>query len=368
VPRRSEPAEGEAADDGPVSPDAPESEHSDIDVLEPEIVEGIEWDLDEAATATRDDAVAVAEGEVAAGGEETIAALPLPSQHDRATALVPRDALGAYLAQLRQYPLLSREEEHDLAVQYFEHGDLDAAYKLITSNLRLVVMIAREYQRAFHNLLDLVQEGNVGLLEAVRNFDPYRGVRLPSYAVWWIRAYIIRYVMNNFRLVKVGTTQAQRRLFFNLQKEKARLEAKGFTATPKLIARNLGVKEKEVVEMDMRMGASEVSVDAPVQGDGDTPVIELMASPGQGTAEDAVANKEFYDLMRLKLDEFGRTLTGRDREIFEDRLLSDEPVTLQEIGERWGVSRERVRQIEEALKKRLREFLVAQVREVPDVF
>ena len=285
-----------------------------------------------------------------------------------AGALIPQDPLSTYLAEIRRYPILSREEEHELAVRYFEHDDEEAAYRLITSNLRLVVMIAREYQRAFHNLLDLVQEGNVGLLEAVRNFDPYRGVRLPSYAVWWIRAYIIRYVMNNFRLVKVGTTQAQRRLFFNLQKEKARLEAKGFTATPKLIARNLGVKEKEVVEMDMRMGASEVSVDAPVQGDGDTPVIELMASPGQGTAEDAVANKEFYDLMRLKLDEFGRTLTGRDREIFEDRLLSDEPVTLQEIGERWGVSPERVRQIEEALKKRLREFLVAQVREVPDVF
>jgi len=339
------------------------------EVLEPEIVEDIEWDLDEAATATREDAPSAVEGEPATVDEQpAVETKPLPIGHDRATALVPRDALGAYLAQLRQYPLISREEEHELAVRYFEHGDLDAAYRLITANLRLVVVIAREYQRAFHNLLDLVQEGNVGLLEAVRNFDPYRGVRLPSYAVWWIRAYIIRYVMNNFRLVKVGTTQAQRRLFFNLQKEKARLEAKGFTATPKLIARNLGVKEKEVVEMDMRMGASEVSVDAPVQGDGDTPVIELMAAPGAGTAEDVVANKELFDLMRLKLDEFGRTLEGRDREIFEDRLLAEEPVTLQEIGERWGVSRERVRQIEEALKKRLREFLVAQVREVPDVF
>jgi RNA polymerase sigma-32 factor len=305
------------------------------EVLEPEIVEELDWNLDEAATATR---------ELSADAE-------------------PADAAIEPAVELPQL-----KEEHELAVRYHEHGDLDAAYRLITSNLRLVVMIAREYQRAFHNLLDLVQEGNVGLLEAVRNFDPYRGVRLPSYAVWWIRAYIIRYVMNNFRLVKVGTTQAQRRLFFNLQKEKARLEAKGFKPTPKLIAHNLGVKEREVIEMDMRMGASEVSVDAPVQGDGDTPVIELMSAPGGATAEETVANKEFYDLMRHKLDEFGHGLEGRDREIFDERLLADEPVTLQEIGERWGVSRERVRQIEEALKKRLREFLVAQVREIPEDF
>ena len=363
-PRENEPAEEKSASHATSGP-----EHLDPEIIDPEIVEDIDWDLDQAAGATREDAGTVVQEEVPADDAEAVAELkPLPIGNDRATALVPRDALGSYLAQLRQYPLLSREEEHEFAVRYFEHGDLDAAYKLITSNLRLVVMIAREYQRAFHNLLDLVQEGNVGLLEAVRNFDPYRGVRLPSYAVWWIRAYIIRYVMNNFRLVKVGTTQAQRRLFFNLQKEKARLEAKGFTATPKLIARNLGVKEKEVVEMDMRMGASEVSVDAPVQGDGDTPVIELMAAPGQARPRMSLRTGSSTTLMRHKLDEFGRALEGRDREIFEHRLLADEPVTLQEIGERWGVSRERVRQIEEALKKRLREFLVAQVREVPDVF
>ena len=135
-------------------------------------------------------------------------------------ALVPQDPLSTYLAEIRRYPVLSREEEHELALRYFEHDDQDAAYRLITSNLRLVVIVAREYQRAFHNLLDLVQEGNVGLLEAVKQFDPYRGVRLPSYAVWWIRAYVIRYVMNNFRLVKVGTTQAQRRLFFNLKRRR----------------------------------------------------------------------------------------------------------------------------------------------------
>ena len=173
---------------------------------------------------------------------ESASAAKVPAIPDKySSALVTRDALGAYLAEIRKYPILSREEEHELALLYHETGDTDAAMRLITSNLRLVVMVAREYQRAIHNLLDLIQEGNVGLLEAVKQFDPHRGVRLPSYAVWWIRAYVIRYVMNNFRLVKVGTTQAQRRLFFNLQKEKVRLEREGFTPTAKLIAENAGL-------------------------------------------------------------------------------------------------------------------------------
>jgi RNA polymerase sigma-32 factor len=224
-------------------------------------------------------------------------------------------------------------------------------------------MIAREYQRAFHDLLDLVQEGNVGLLEAVKQFDPYRGVRFPSYAVWWIRAYVIRHVMNNFRLVKVGTTQAQRRLFFNLQKEKARLEAKGFTPTPGMLAESLGVKPKEVIEMDMRMGAgAEVSVDAPVSGEGDAKVLDTLPSQ-TASVEDTVADSEFFSLMTEKLGEFRERLEGRDLEIFDERLVGEDPITLQELGDRYGVSRERVRQIEEALKGRLREFLVDAVRD-----
>src|SRR6266446_1499485 len=158
---------------------------------------------------------------------------------DSSSSLVPFDPLQRYLAEIRRYPLLTREEEHDLAVRFQREGDVAAAYRLVTGNLRLVVMIAREYQRSFRALLDLIQEGNIGLMEAVKKFDPYRGIRFPSYAVWWIRAYIIRYLMNNFRMVKVGTTQAQRRLFFNLQKEKQRIEREGFEITPKLIARRL---------------------------------------------------------------------------------------------------------------------------------
>lgn len=282
-------------------------------------------------------------------------------------ALVPADALSRYLAEIRTYPILTREEEHELAVRYFEQGDRAAAVKLVTSNLRLVVMVAREYQRAFHNLLDLIQEGNVGLLEAVKQFDPYRGVRFPSYAVWWIRAYVIRYVMNNFRLVKVGTTQAQRRLFFNLKKEKARLEALGFQPTAARIAESLGVKEKEVIEMDQRLGASsEVSVETPLGHDsGAGTILDLLPS-ASGSAEAEVSEGEFFALMKEKLEEFAVTLKGREAEIFRDRLVAEDPLTLQELGDRYGVSRERVRQMEAALKKKLREYLVSQVRDLDE--
>jgi len=324
---------------------------------QPEVVEAELVDDDEPLEPIAD------EGDSeAADRSQQEAAKAEPIDAGTGAALVRLDPLSAYMAEIRRYPVLSREEEHELAVRYRETGDTDAAYRLITSNLRLVVMVAREYVRAFQNLLDLVQEGNIGLLEAVKQFDPYRGVRLPSYAVWWIRAYIIRYVMNNFRLVKIGTTQAQRRLFFNLQKEKARLEALGFKPTPKLIAENLGVKEKEVVEMDQRMGASEASVNATLPGS-DTPMIDLLPADST-TAEDEVARTEFVSLMRSKLAEFGQSLDGREREIFDERLTAEEPVTLQELGERYGVSRERVRQIEEGLKKRLREFLVSQMRDL----
>jgi RNA polymerase sigma-32 factor len=292
--------------------------------------------------------------------------LPVPKPADHA-ALAPSDALSRYLSEIRAYPVLSREEEHEIALRYFHHHDPEAAVRLVTANLRLVVIVAREYQRAFHNLLDLIQEGNVGLLEAVKQFDPYRGVRFPSYAVWWIRAYVIRYVMNNFRLVKVGTTQAQRRLFFNLKKEKARMEALGFTPSSKEIADQLGVKEKEVIEMDQRLAtSSEVSVETPLGHDsGAGTMLDLLPSPGQ-SAEDDVSEGEFYALMKEKIEEFGAKLKGREAEIYRERLVAEEPLTLQELGDRYGVSRERVRQMEAAVKRKLREYLVSQVRDLDE--
>jgi RNA polymerase sigma-32 factor len=284
-------------------------------------------------------------------------------------ALVPIDNLARYLAEIRRIPVLSREEEHELAVDWKEKGDRQAAWRLVTSNLRLVVMVARDYQRAVHNLLDLVQEGNVGLLEAVKQFDPYRGVRFPSYAVWWIRAYIIRYIMNNWRMVKVGTTQAQRKLFFNLQKERDRLEREGFSPDPKLIADRLGVKESEVVEMEQRLSSRDLSVDAPVSEGEDGTFLDFLSGP-ERTA-DTVADQEYHRLVREKALDFKKTLTGKDLVIFERRLEAlmkdEEPATLQEIGDSYGITRERIRQIEARLKKKLGAYLREQIPDIKDI-
>ena len=271
-------------------------------------------------------------------------------------ALVPFDALQRYLSEIRHYPVLTREEEHDLAVQYKELGDIEAAYKLVRSNLRLVVMIAREYERAFRNLLDLIQEGNIGLMESLKNFDPYRGVRFPSYAVWWIRAYIIRYLMNNWRMVKVGTTQAQRRLFFNLQKEKEKLEAEGFVPGAKLIAQRLDVKESEVIEMDQRLSGRDLSTDAPM-GEGETTTLLNTLTDDSPTPEESLAEEEYRQAIKERLKTFGEGLKDKERVVFRERLMAEQPLTLREIGERYGISRERVRQIEHRVKKKLKSYL-----------
>jgi RNA polymerase sigma-32 factor len=284
-------------------------------------------------------------------------------------ALVPLDNLSRYLAEIRRIPVLTREEEHALAVRWREKGDRQAAWQLVTANLRLVVMVARDYQRAVHNLLDLVQEGNVGLLEAVKQFDPYRGVRFPSYAVWWIRAYIIRYIMNNWRMVKVGTTQAQRKLFFNLQKERERLEREGFAPDPKLIADRLGVKEAEVVEMEQRLASRDLSVDAPVSEGEEATFLDFL--PGPERTADAVADQEYHRLVREKAAEFKKTLGGKDLVIYERRLEAlmrdEEPATLQEIGDDYGITRERVRQIEARLKRKLGAYLREQIPDIKDI-
>jgi RNA polymerase sigma-32 factor len=283
----------------------------------------------------------------------------------RRKALVPFDPLQRYLSEIRRFALLSREEEHRLAVQYKEYGDVEAAYKLVTANLRLVVMIAREYQKAFKNLLDLIQEGNMGLMEAVKNFDPYRGVRFPSYAVWWIRAYMIRYIMNDWRMVKIGTTQAQRKLFFNLQKEKDRIEAEGLTPGPKLLAQRLNVKEDEVVEMEQRLASRDLSVDVPIGDDEQATMLSFLQDAKQ-TPEEEIAETQYRDLLRDKMEQFAKGLKDKELVIYRERLLNEDPLTLREIGEKYGISRERVRQIEERVKKKLKNYL-KDFRDVTDV-
>jgi RNA polymerase sigma-32 factor len=274
----------------------------------------------------------------------------------RDKALVPFDPLQRYLTEIRRFPLLNREDEHELAVRYKEYGDVEAAYKLVTSNLRLVVMIAREYQKAFKNLLDLIQEGNMGLMEAVKNFDPYRGVRFPSYAVWWIRAYMIRYIMNDWRMVKIGTTQAQRKLFFNLQKEKEKIEAEGLTPGPKLLAQRLNVKEDEVVEMEQRLAGRDLSVDVPIGDDEEATLLSFLQDTKK-TPEEEFAETQYRELLRDKMEQFAKSLKDKELVIYRERLLNDDPLTLREIGEKYGISRERVRQIEERVKKKLKTYL-----------
>src|SRR5262245_34418848 len=288
----------------------------------------------------------------------------------RGGSLARRDPLAAYMSETRRYPLLTPEEEHALAVKLVEHGDTAAARRLIEANLRLVVKIAYEYRRAHKNLLDLVQEGNVGLIQAVGKFDPYRGVKLSSYAAFWIRAYILKFILNNWRLVKIGTTQAQRKLFFNLRKEREKLEQLGFQPTSALLAEKLDVPEKEVVEMERRLAAPEASLDAPVGGGGDDEGTRTRLDylPSEDDRPDrAVAQSEFSQLLRGKLESFAQTLEGREQTIFRERWLTDEPLTLQEIGDRYQVSRERARQLERRMLDRLKKYLEAELGTSVDI-
>ncbi|MEZ4362348.1 MAG: RNA polymerase factor sigma-32 [Kofleriaceae bacterium] len=278
-----------------------------------------------------------------------------------------RDPLAIYMAETRRYPLLTPTEEHDLAVRLVEHGDNVAARRLVEANLRLVVKIAYEYRRAHRNLLDLVQEGNIGLMQAVRKFDPYRGVKLSSYAAFWIRAYILKFILNNWRLVKIGTTQAQRKLFFNLRKEREKLEQLGFQPTTALLAKNLDVSEQDVVDMERRLAAPEASLDAPLGNDDDGARSRLDYLEGGERPDHAVARGQFSELLRSKLEVFASELEGREQAIFRERWLTEDPLTLQELGDRYGVSRERARQLEKRLLGRLRKYLEAEFGSAVDI-
>lgn len=284
--------------------------------------------------------------------------------------LGPKDPLARYLEELRRHPVLSPEEQHDLAVKFSETGDVAIAKLLVTTNLRLVVKIAMEYRSAYSNVLDLIQEGNVGLMKAVANFDPYKGTRLSYYASWWIRSYILKFILDNFRLVKIGTTQAQKKLFYNLIREKDRLEAQGIHAGPKLLADQLNVKEKDVREMTLRLSSrgGEVSLDQPTgpSHDGrDAPTRGDLISDEAESAEEVLMRQQMEDILRDQIGSFLQQLNEKERAVFQDRLMSEEPSTLQEVADKFGLTRERARQIEARVIEKLRDYMRSSIGDIP---
>ena len=312
--------------------DVLEGELVDDDALEPEIVDEPDYDLPEHQ---------------------------LPKlKGEEAVSLTRYDALQAYMRDVHRYSVLDPEAQRQLAISYREQGDVDAAAALVTSNLRLVVKIAYDYRRAYRNVMDLIQEGNIGLMQAVKKYDPYKGVKLSSYAAWWIRAYILRFILNNWRLVKLGTTQAQRKLFFNLSKEKARLSALGIEPTAETIAESLDVSVEDVTNMDRRLSAGEMSLDTPVSGDDSKSQSRVDLMPALGArVDELLADEEIAGLLHDEMKAFGETLKGKEKQIFYERLMADDPRTLQELGTDFGVSRERVRQLEKRLQGRLKKYL-----------
>ncbi len=268
------------------------------------------------------------------------------------------DLLTHYLQEIRRYALLDPEEEKKVALQYYDTGDAASAERLVTANLRLVVKIAFQYHRQWANVLDLIQEGNVGLVEALSRFDPYRGIRFSSYAQYWIRAMILRFLMDNFRLVRLGSTRNGRKLFFQLQKERQRLLSEGQPATSKALAERLEVPESEVIAVDQHMRAPAMSLTTPVAGEEGRPLQDVVPDEENLDPERRVAGSQLGELVQSKLRQFEANLEDeRERAIWRERLMTHDPASLADIGDRYQVSKERIRQIEARIKSRLKSFL-----------
>jgi RNA polymerase sigma-32 factor len=288
---------------------------------------------------------------------------PFPQRMREHLSIARREPFQIYLSDMKQFGLLSRDEERALVMQFKETGDPESAHKLITSNLRLVVKIALDFHPSWSkNFMDLVQEGNLGLLQAVNRFDPDRGTKFSYYAAFWIKAYIMKYLLDNWRLVKIGTTQNQRKLFYGLQKEKQELLRKGVRPEPLLLAEQLGVKEAEVIEMSQRMQNPEISTDAASNDQTDHPFVLHLSDPGR-SVDEQLSNKQLKRTLSEKVEVFRQTLSGREADIFDSRIMTEEPVTLQKIGEKYNISRERVRQIQAGMIKNIKTWLT---NEIPD--
>ena len=282
------------------------------------------------------------------------------------TGVLVRDALTRYLAEINRFPRLLPEEERDLAIRYRADGDREALARLVTSNLRLVVAVAMSFRRAIANVLDLIQEGNLGLLEAIDRFDPYQGTRLSTYATFWIRSRIVKYLLDNWRMVRVGTTNARRKLLYTLRQEKARLEARGIVPTPKLLADRLGTTQEDVVAVDLALGAGDLSLDAPVDDESDARRGDFLASNAPSPEREA-SETEMREHLRKAIAEFSAGLPPREGALLSERLLADDPITLQQIADREGVTREAVRQSEQRLTARLRRFLAERFPDAGDI-
>ncbi|MBF0299741.1 MAG: RNA polymerase factor sigma-32 [Oligoflexia bacterium] len=276
-----------------------------------------------------------------------------------------RDPLTSYLNEIQRYKLLSIEQERALTKALQETGDIEIAKRLVEANLRLVVKIAMEYRHAYHNLMDLIQEGNIGLMKAVSKFDPDKGAKLSYYSSWWIRSYILKFILDNFRLIKIGTTSEQKKLFYNLLKEKERLTNMGINPHTKLLSENLGVSEKSVAIMDNRLSSQgmELSIDKPIYDDqgGQVSLADTLQSK-DATMDESLADTQGLAILKKHLQDFLKTLKERDRIIFKKRLLSEVPPSLQSIADEYGVTRERIRQVEERLIKKLKVYMSEFIR------
>jgi RNA polymerase sigma-32 factor len=270
------------------------------------------------------------------------------------TGLLPADPVARYMAEIRKYPLLTREEEHALAVRYHETGDREAAQKLVTSNLRFVVKIAMEYSKFGAKLIDLIQEGNVGLMQAVKDFNPHKGVRLITYAVWWIRGHIQEFLLRHYSMVRIGTTHNQRKLFYELQRSRDQLERMGLEAGLMQISGRLGIPEDEVKQMSERVLQRDVSLDKPSDFNERSTLLDITTNPSDMTADVTLEKNEELQLLDQAIEKIRPELNARELFILEKRILSDEPLTLQDIGDKYGTTREAARQIEARLIQKIK--------------
>ncbi|MES3037299.1 MAG: RNA polymerase factor sigma-32 [Bdellovibrionota bacterium] len=277
-------------------------------------------------------------------------------------AITSTDPLVMYLNEVRKFPVLSREDEMEIAKKYFETKDPMAAQKLVRANLRFVVKVAAEYSRFGAKMIDLIQEGNVGLVQAVKDFNPYKGARLITYAVWWIRGYIQEYLMKQYSIVRIGTTQNQRKLFYQLQREKESLDKLMQSQQIGLLSAKLEIPEDEVKVMVERMSGRDVSLDKPMDNESGESFKDMQSSTTAIGIDDQMANQEELHMLKEVLDDLRPELTERENILLEERLLSDEPLTLQEIGEKYGITREAVRQAETRLMKKIREKMSASLK------